>query len=216
MISFVRVSVALLAVLVATGCAGTDQTPPAVDGTQATEPVDGISFVPAPPDLLAKCRATAKTVGYPVPCPTRVPDGLVASRGRPGCQLDIIGPGGQGECAKSWRGWVAGSSETRDQHLVITASPRPLANYAKVVNGPAWYPAARVRTLAWTTISGWRMRAVYAPQDTNAGSSFANHVVLIWTVGQHTYGIGFHNDQGIAETLRLNEALARGIEFVDP
>jgi hypothetical protein len=111
---------------------------------------------------------------------------------------------------------VVGSSETGDQHLVITASPRPLANYAKVINGPAWYPAARVRPLAWLRINGWRMRAVYAPQDGNDGSAFANHVVLIWTVGGHSYGVGFHNDQGIPETLRLNEALARGIDLVAP
>lgn len=196
MITFARAALASLAVLVATGCGGTPP-PPAVDETQATEPA-GLSFVPAPPDLRAKCRATATTVGYPVPCPTRVPPGLVASPGKP------------------WEGWVIGSSEPRDQHLVITASPRPLANYAKVVNGPAWYPAARVRLLAWLTINGWRMRAVYAPQDTNDGSAFAHHVVLVWTVGQHTYGIGFHNHQGIPETLRLNEALARSIVLVGP
>ncbi|MDX6534615.1 MAG: hypothetical protein QOF68_2359, partial [Gaiellales bacterium] len=51
------------------------------------------------------------------------------------------------------------------------------------------------------TINDWRVRAVYASQRTNAGSAFANHVVLIWTVGRHTYGVGFHNDQGIPETL---------------
>jgi hypothetical protein len=37
----------------------------------------------------------------------------------------------------SWRGWVVGSSTTAGQHLVITASPKPLHNYAKVVNGPS-------------------------------------------------------------------------------
>jgi hypothetical protein len=102
------------------------------------------------------------------------------------------------------------------EHLVTTASPRPLRNYAKVVNGPAWYPKARVRPLAWVTIHGWRMRAVYVPPDTNDGSAFAHHVVLIWTVGQHTYAIGFHNLHGIAETLRLNEELAGHLTLAGP
>jgi hypothetical protein len=30
------------------------------------------------------------------------------------------------------------------------------------------------------------MRAVLVPSSTNAGSAFAEHVVLIWTVGRHT------------------------------
>jgi hypothetical protein len=66
------------------------------------------------------------------------------------------------------------------------------------------------------TINDWRVRAVYASQRTNAGSAFANHVVLIWTVGRHTYGVGFHNDQGIPETLRLSETFVRGIKLVAP
>jgi hypothetical protein len=122
--------------------------------------------------------------------------------------------GGIGRCARSWRGWVIGSTETGDHHLVITASPRPLQRYAEVVNGPAWYPQARVRPLAWVTINGWRMRAVYAPQSTNDGSALVNHVVLIWTVGRHTYGIGFHTVDGVPQALRLDRALARGIRLV--
>jgi hypothetical protein len=99
---------------------------------------------------------------------------------------------------------------------VATASPRRLANYAKVVNGPAWYPRARVRPLAWVTINGWRMRAVYVPPATNDGSAFMHHVVLIWSVGQHTYGFGFHNLLGIRHTLRLDEELARYVTLVGP
>ena len=36
------------------------------------------------------------------------------------------------------------------------------------------------------------------------------------TVRGHTYGVGFHNERGIASTLRLTERLVRGIELVDP
>jgi hypothetical protein len=153
----------------------------------------------------------------------RIPQGLVAYGGRPGCGIDIIGPGRRcpntalGEYTHaSWRGWVVGSSIAGEQHLVITASPDRLRNYAKVVNGPAWYPAARVRPLAWMTINGWHMRAVFVPPETNDGSAFAHHVVLIWTVGQHTYGVGFHEITTVRETLLLDEELAQHIELVRP
>jgi hypothetical protein len=60
------------------------------------------------------------------------------------------------------------------------------------------------------------MRAVYVPVKTNAGSAFMRHVVLIWTVGGHTYGVGFHKVQGVRPTLDLDKALARGIRLVAP
>jgi hypothetical protein len=184
--------------------------------TEAPPKPSATRLVQASAELRGRCRATANEVGYPVPCPTRVPEGLTATRGIGGCELDIIGPGGVGGCARAWRGWVVGSSETNDQHLVIVASPRALRSDAKVVNGPAWYPSARVRGLRSLTINGWRMRAVYVPFGTNAGSAFARHVVLIWTARGHTYGVGFHSVHGLRQTLDLDVALARGIRLVTP
>jgi hypothetical protein len=133
-----------------------------------------------------------------------------------GCRLGIIGPGGIGACSHAWRHWIVGSSETADQHLVIAASPRPLRAAAKVVNGPAWYRGAGVRSLGLMTIKGWRVRSVYVPPDTNDGSAFAHHVVLIWTVGRHTYAVGFHNVTGIDPTLALDVALVRAIRLFPP
>jgi hypothetical protein len=206
------VLVASVAALVGSGCSSKEDMPL----TEGAPTSISSQFVQASAEVREKCRATAKEVGYPVPCPTRVLDGLTATPGIGGCELDIIGPGGEGGCHQAWRGWVVGSSETNDQHLVIVASPRALRNYAKVVNGPAWYPSARVRPLRWLTIKGWRMRAVYVPFGTNEGAAFARHVVLIWTVGHHTYGVGFHNVQGLRQTLALDVALARGIRLVTP
>jgi hypothetical protein len=207
------VLVASLAALVIGGCSDEEDVPL----TEGAPPTSTASqLVQASAELREKCRAIANAVGYPVPCPTRLPDGLRATPSIDGCEIDIIGPGGVRGCARSWRDWVVGSSETNDQHLVIVGSPRPLRNYAKVVNGPGWYPGARVRPLRWLRINGWRMRAVYVPFGTNDGSAFARHVVLIWTVGDHTYGIGFHNVHGLRKTLALNVALARGIRLVTP
>jgi hypothetical protein len=128
------------------------------------------------------------------------------------CTLDVVSAG----CG-TWRGWVVGSSGFGyDQHLVITASPVPLRNYAKVVNGPAWYPRARVRPIGSVIVNGRLLRAVFVPPATNDGSAFAHHVVLIWTVGGHTYGVGFHDVHGIRQALSLDVQLARWIELVPP
>jgi hypothetical protein len=83
-----------------------------------------------------------------------------------------------------------------------------------VVNGPVWYPAARVRTLGRTRINGWRIRVDFVPPATNDGSAFAHHVVLIWTTGGHTYGIGFHDVYGIGPTIRIDEILAKGVRLI--
>jgi hypothetical protein len=206
------VLVASLAALVIGGCSSKEDVPLREGAPNPT----ASRLVQASAELHAKCEATANEVGYPVPCPTRVLDGLTATPRIGGCELDIIGPGGVGGCHRSWRGWVIGSSETADQHLVITGSPRAIRSYARVVNGPGWYPGARVRPLRWLTIGGWRMRAVYVPPATNEGSAFAHHIALIWTVGDHTYGVGFHNVHGRRQTLALNVALARGIRLVTP
>jgi hypothetical protein len=207
------VAVALVVALVCGGCSDGGE----VSATEPPRPTASL-LVQAPPELLEKCQATADEVGYPVPCPTRVPDGLTATRAIGRCELDIIGPGATDRkaCGKGWRGWVVGSSETNDQHLVIVASPRPLRSGAKVVNGPAWYPGAQVRSLRSLTINGWRMRAVYVPVKTNAGSAFMRHVVLIWTVRGHTYGIGFHKVHSLGATLDLDAALARGVRLIAP
>lgn len=191
------------------GCSGSNTAAPATTAQKV-----GLHFVSAPRALLKKCRATARAVGYPVPCPTRIPAGLAVGSSVPmGC-LDVIGRGGMDGCAKSWRGWVVGTSNVGAEHLVITASPTRLTNDAKVVNGPAWYPQARIRPLGRVRINGWRMRSVYVPPATNDGSAFMHHVVLIWSHAGHTYGIGFHNTWGIHRTLLLDEELARHIRLV--
>jgi hypothetical protein len=66
------------------------------------------------------------------------------------------------------------------------------------------------------TVNSWRMHAVYVPPRTNDGSALAHHVVLIWTAGGHTYGVGFHNVDGISQTLQLDLALARWIRLLAP
>jgi len=146
----------------------------------------------------------------------KVPAQLVRADvvGANGCRISFISPG----CGRGWKGWVVGTSASTSpsEHLVLTASPKTLSDPTRLVNGPAWYPGARVKLVGSIVINGWRVRAFFAPQATNDGSAFANHVVMIWTVGAHTYGIGFHNVAGIRTTVLRNEALLRNVRLVRP
>jgi hypothetical protein len=163
------------------------------------------------------CRHVAKVVGYAVPCPTRVPVGLSGMGGRPGCEIDIISAGTRcPNTALSWKGWVVGSSYAGEQHLVLTASPQPIRDGARLVNGPAWTSGNRVRYLRTVTIKGRRMREVLVPSQTNDGSAFAGHLVLTWTARGHSYAFGFHVVHGLATARTLNAELARGIVMQAP
>jgi hypothetical protein len=115
-----------------------------------------------------------------------------------------------------WCGWVVGSGEVGGQNLVLSASPRVLSSYARVVNGPAWYPQARTQPLGWIAVSGRRMREVRVPARTNDASSFSDHIALIWSEAGHTYAVGFLEVDGPAATLALDRVLAAGIELVAP
>jgi hypothetical protein len=170
-------------------------------------------LVRVPASYLAQCRLTARKLGYPVPCPTRLPAAMTQHQDGAtlNCNITVICPSDSGP----WKGWATGSLASPTQHLVITAAPRPLSNYAKAVDGPGWSPTAHVLPLAWVTTSRWRMRAVFVSPDTNE-SAFAHHIAMVWTVGAHTYAVGFHNFTGMLATLRLDQQLAPWIELVGP
>jgi len=178
---------------------------------------------------MRECRVAARVVGYAVPCPMRIPRGLVGTptgiptptgvNAQPGCQprFRIVGVS---PCRpfRGWEGWIAGSSEVRwpREHLGIFASPSPIDDYAKFVNGPGWYPGARVDVGGWITVNGWRARWMFVPPRTNDGSAVAGHVMLIWTTGGHTYGVGFHDTSTRAVTRAMDLELVRYIRLVSP
>jgi hypothetical protein len=193
----------------------------------STPPRLPVSFVAAPAKVIRECRTAARLVGYAVPCPTRIPRGLIGTptglpgyserRQHAGCRprFAIVGVSPCRPLGR-WKGWIAGSSEIRlpREHLVISASPRPIRSYAKVVNGPGWYPGARVDVADWVMVNGWRARWVFVPPLTNDGSAFAGHVVLVWTTGGHTYAAGFHDTSSRAVTREMDLQLVRHMRMV--
>lgn len=174
----------------------------------------GPAFVAAPASLLAQCRATAKSVGYAVPCPMSIPRGLVPTPGIR-CRNKIVGL----SCGNGWRDWVVGSGDVYgvpSQRLVITAAPRVVRSYAQMVNGPAFFRGQRVEVGGWVTVNGWRARWIFVPPATNEGSSFMGHHVLVWTTGGHTYAVGFHETTTRAVARAMDLELVRSIKLVGP
>jgi hypothetical protein len=99
---------------------------------------------------------------------------------------------------------------------VITASPTAVQDYAKVVHGPGWYPAARVTVGGWRSVHGWRARWVFVPPATNEGSAFADHVVLVWTTNGHTYAVGFHETTTRAATEAMDVEIVEHLRLIEP
>jgi hypothetical protein len=175
------------------------------------------SFLAAAPDsFLQACQETAKEVGYPVPCPSSILAGGSPPPEVTSCHVELIGAGGLDGCARSWRGWVVGSMQTDQHHLVLQASPEPVHSLARMINGPGWYPGAREVRLGNVHVGGWTMRTVYADPATNDGSAFSDHIVLVWTAGGHTYALGFHLSGSRHKTQILNKTVARSVSLVPP
>ena len=173
-------------------------------------------LAPAPDSFLQACRETARVVGYPVPCPSKILAGGTPPPKASSCRIELIGAAGVGGCARSWRGWVVGSMQTSQHHLVLQASPEPVRSLSRMINGPGWYPGASEVPLGIVHAGGWTMRAVYADPATNDGSIFSNHLVLVWTTGGHTYALGFHLGRSRHRTQMLNETVARSVSLVPP
>jgi hypothetical protein len=203
--------------------------------TEWSKTVAGVKFVRATSDLLARCRATAGVLGYPVPCPMVVPLGLAGwPNGEktigPATQQEerkLVGQPGCPACAGS-RGWAFGSSAP--PHLVIVASPQLLTNLHVAVDGPGFNPNSVVgrrgcfpragtchpllNRLGTVSANGWRVYLVEAtPWDESA---FTHHLVMVWTAAGHTYAAGFHEVQGRAAARLWDAELLSGLRLVSP
>ena len=106
--------------------------------------------------------------------------------------------------------------QTNQQHLVLQSSPEPVRSLSRMINGPGWYPGARVVPLGRVHVGEWTMREVYADPATNEGSAFSDHVALVWTAEGHTYALGFHLKGSGRKTRALNRAVARSVSLVPP
>jgi hypothetical protein len=181
---------------------------------------DRLDFVKTPAAVERACSVTAEFVGYAVPCPREVPRGLVAESGGGGCAGGVIFAPFRNartcEGARGWRGWVAGAGVAPDDvHVALIASPHVEPDVAKLVNGPAWYPGARVQLLGSSRVGGRLIRWAFVPAATNDGSQFADAVAAAWTAGGHSYAIGFRVPAGGRAAARvLGQRLLASVTMV--
>jgi hypothetical protein len=167
------------------------------------------------------CTATARFVGYAVPCPLTVPRELSADTSGGGCAGGVVfAPFRRAatcQGARGWRGWVAGASSTPGgTHLALTASPRLEPDIAKLVNGPAWYRGARVRLLGRSRMRGWSVRWAFVSAGTNDGSQFSDAVVASWSTSAHSYAIGVRSGARLTDQRALVERLLEDVALVGP
>ena len=74
----------------------------------------------------------------------------------------------------------------------------------------------RERWLGSLTWGGWRIHILLVPPRYNEGSAFSGHVVFVWTSGDHTYAVGFHDVVSKKVTILWDKELLRGIRLISP
>ncbi|MBA3552550.1 MAG: hypothetical protein H0W27_06740 [Actinobacteria bacterium] len=98
-------------------------------------------------------------------------------------------------------------TSTGEGHLVIEASPVALDPERFIYHGPPGKLIPEGTERVGAVRGEW-----FRVSPSNIGSIFANHLVLVWTVGDHTYGVGFH---GSSEASRVwGSAVASSLTFV--
>lgn len=153
-----------------------------------------IRLVPAP-QLRHQCAQAAIAVRYPVPCPSFLPYGWQGYPLGGGCSgARFVGV----SCSALWRGWVVGGvgiegNGPEGQHFVVEASPDVASNPSLMVNGPIHESQGQLpQSLGSIDVGPWAMEFVYVPYRAGSGSIMQHHLMLLWTVGGHTYAEGFH------------------------
>ncbi len=178
----------------------------------ATRNVDGLAFEVMPAEMTAQCRATARQVGFPVPCPSWLPRGahptVFVGGNCPGRAV-WVGRGCDGESASSFASieWPEG---VRVGHLVIVGAPTE-SSAAAIISSPLppdQYAAVRV---VGSSHVGSSPADVVAVEDSSS-TAFGGHLVFVLTVDHHTYAFGVHGTDDHAR--QLDDALAKDMQLV--
>lgn len=197
----------VLAWVVAFGMAG---EPPG----GGTPQIADVTLVSPPTVVWAQCKATARRVGYRIPCPTLLPEQAQPTR--------VVGPFAGSRFASdfihpvfgAFNRWVSLSvefpSEKIESHLVVVASPRVVSPRHFVYLEPS--PVDRATVVGTLRFRDGAAQWVFVPPSSS--SIFGGHTVLLWSSDGHTYGVGFH---GKGKVIRdLDRAVADGVRLVGP
>jgi hypothetical protein len=185
-------------------------TSPAPTPTSTGTPT--VELAAAPPAVARDCAATARSVGYAVACPTLLPVGSSTVRDVP----DFMTPAAdRGPLAH----WVAFNAEFPAEgtdldpgylggkgHLAIVISPRPASARQMIYHGSV----GQIPFAGSDHVDGVTGRWYVVIGE----SLFTSHLVLVWTVGGHSYAVGFHSLG--QDSRRLGLQVARHLALVPP
>lgn len=152
-------------------------------------------------ELKQQCRAAARRVGYAVPCPQLLPRYATSNfTGWFGVA------GGSAFLSVSW------DDKSRIGHLVIAARPRRLDPLQAVTFPARPHPRGDRVEPSHGRVLG--KPTVWVKLGPKAENIFRGHLALVWSMGSHTYVLGFHGtDQGARA---LDQAVAESLIMVSP
>jgi hypothetical protein len=184
--------------------------------------VASVPFAPVTAVVKTDCQLTADAVGYAVPCPTVLPEGMMPTPPEEGCRFAVVAPSDSSLCrAPRARGWLFGSSQVTgagggrpgSQHLIVFGAPRVVRSPARAVDGPLVYPE-RVLARGRVNVGARVMRWFDIPMGNP--SAFRGHLVLLWNASGHTFVYGFHIVAGMAMARALDLELVTHLRMVSP
>jgi hypothetical protein len=161
-----------------------------------------------------ECRVTAKVVGYAVPCPRLLPESATATPVSTSCRGQYVGWLIQPTCAPYQQivfSSINWETTRRVGHFVITATPRRLGLLSAITYPKPPSRFDRILTVGHTKVAGHPAEIVKC-LSLVSNRLYSGHTVFVWSIGDHTYLLGFHGtDRGARQ---LDEAVASTLQFV--
>ena len=175
------------------------------------------------PQAAVECGRAAHQAGFPIACPTALPEGssLFWTNGfAPGGGCESLGP----TRLRRWT-WMVGWFRygARLGHVAVASIPRSVGPSALVymIGTSRPHRSPRVTPLGSTTVREHFARYVHpAPvpgvniPPPGGGQLFMGRTVLTWFEGGHTYAVGV--DGPGLNAPALEAAVARGLMLVGP
>jgi hypothetical protein len=178
--------------------------------------IEGVFLVASPPLMAAQCAATARRLGYTLACPALVPLGArpanSPSDNCPRFGNPWVSQGCDGEASHEFSN-LAWPTSTRIGHFVLIAS-NGIESPETIIYSPLRSNAhiAHISLHGSSRVQGHRAQWATVPEG--GESAFGGHLVLVWSIGHHTYALGFHGTDKTARELDL--AIAQTLRFVSP
>jgi hypothetical protein len=193
-----------LAVLL-TGCSS---------GRSASTAIAGVAFTDAPSELEHQCQTTATSLGFAIPCPSKLPVGaqptVFVGGNCPGRSV-WVGPGYSAESPYAFAS-IQWPDPKRTGHVVFVGAPTEMSASAIIYSRLPSSEAGALQSKGHTAVQGVPADLFAVPDD--SATAFGSHLVVVWTLNGHTYALGFHGTDDDAR--QLDNAVTSSLRMVQP